>query len=451
MTAHLEAVCDPQGFFHDRAVTDSVWRGRHRRVRMVVYRRRPARYQHPASLTPVQELNDVCGRLESALQAGGVHLKRLGGHDFYQWLLPWFNPAPGMVGGEAAKLGECPRVPHDLPYGHDFAEALFFSRPRSDMKTQTWWFDGRPHRCISVERFRAAPAIGLLTAERTVGDHAYALFDRLPEGTLMALTVVVIPQDRLENRINVIQSRAVGEGIEARQTREDAETVKDYLVSEHKLYRMHLAFYASGSTLEDLRSKTNRLCSVLLSHDLAPIADTDDPIGLDNYLLSLPMVYDPILDRQGRRGRLAFTQHIANLVPIYGRSRGTGNPGFTFFNRGAELLSFDPLSLSDRKKNGHLLLLGPTGAGKSATLVSLLCQVMATVRPRLLHRRSRQLLCSHGGLLRAAWSFGPQDRVERRCRRQPPAIRGRIETRRRAFRMGFRAERRARGRGDDSR
>ena len=52
------------------------------------------------------------------------------------------------------------------------------------------------------------------------------------------------------------------------QTREDAETVKDYLVSEHKLYRMHLAFYASGSTLEDLRGKTNRLCSVLLSHDL---------------------------------------------------------------------------------------------------------------------------------------------------------------------------------------
>ena len=46
-------------------------------------------------------------------------------------------------------------------------------------------------------------------------------------------------------------------------------------------------------------------------------------------------------------------------------------------------MTFDPLSLADRKKNGHLLLLGPTGAGKSATLISLLCQVMAIVRPRL--------------------------------------------------------------------
>jgi type IV secretory pathway VirB4 component len=33
--------------------------------------------------------------------------------------------------------------------------------------------------------------------------------------------------------------------------------------------------------------------------------------------------------------------------------------------------------------NGHLLLFGPTGAGKSATLVTLLMQVMAVYRPRL--------------------------------------------------------------------
>ncbi|MDN5485960.1 MAG: conjugative transfer ATPase, partial [Pseudomonas sp.] len=46
-------------------------------------------------------------------------------------------------------------------------------------------------------------------------------------------------------------------------------------------------------------------------------------------------------------------------------------------------LSFDPLSRLDRAMNGHLLLFGPTGAGKSATLVTLLMQVMAVYRPRL--------------------------------------------------------------------
>jgi len=78
-----------------------------------------------------------------------------------------------------------------------------------------------------------------------------------------------------------------------------------------------------------------------------------------------------------------FAQHLANLIPVWGRSTGTGHPGITLFNRGGSPLSFDPLSRLDRAMNGHLLLFGPTGAGKSATLVTLLMQVMAVYRPRL--------------------------------------------------------------------
>lgn len=54
-----------------------------------------------------------------------------------------------------------------------------------------------------------------------------------------------------------------------------------------------------------------------------------------------------------------------------------------FFNRGAEPLVFDPLHRSDRKKNAHMLILGPTGAGKSALLVYLLQQMAAVHRPRI--------------------------------------------------------------------
>ncbi len=54
-----------------------------------------------------------------------------------------------------------------------------------------------------------------------------------------------------------------------------------------------------------------------------------------------------------------------------------------FFNRGAEPLVFDPLHREDRKKNAHMLILGPTGAGKSAMLVYLLQQMMAVYRPRI--------------------------------------------------------------------
>ncbi|EEC8884411.1 TPA: conjugative transfer ATPase, partial [Escherichia coli] len=61
----------------------------------------------------------------------------------------------------------------------------------------------------------------------------------------------------------------------------------------------------------------------------------------------------------------------------------TGHPGFSFFNRGGDVLTFDPLNKLDRTQNAHLLLFGPTGAGKSATLCGSLSQIMAVHRPRL--------------------------------------------------------------------
>ena len=152
--------------------------------------------------------------------------------------------------------------------------------------------------------------MGLLTAERVVGDRAYALFDRLPAGTVMALTMVSVPQDRLENHLNLIQSRAVGEGIEARLARKDVETAKDYLAGPHKLYRLQLAFYVRGRDLAELDRHTNRAGehapdAMILSRSRA----NDDPIGLDHYLLNLPMVYDPTLDPRAARSTRVHPAH----------------------------------------------------------------------------------------------------------------------------------------------
>ena len=58
-------------------------------------------------------------------------------------------------------------------------------------------------------------------------------------------------------------------------------------------------------------------------------------------------------------------------------------PGWFSSIAGAEPLVFDPLHREDRKKNAHMLILGPTGAGKSALLVYLLQQMAALYRPRI--------------------------------------------------------------------
>lgn len=46
-------------------------------------------------------------------------------------------------------------------------------------------------------------------------------------------------------------------------------------------------------------------------------------------------------------------------------------------------MDFDNLNLDDRQANAHMLIFGPTGAGKSATLNAILGQLMAVRRPRL--------------------------------------------------------------------
>ena len=120
----------------------------------------------------------------------------------------------------------------------------------------------------------------------------------------------------------------------------------------------------------------------MLSNNIRPILERDDWVPLDAYVRNLPLAYDPNFDRQEtRRSRFVFTRHIANLLPLYGRSTGTGKPGMLFFNRGGEPVLFDPIA--DRKSNAHMLILGPTGSGKSALLVYDLLMMMAIHRPRV--------------------------------------------------------------------
>ncbi|MBZ8998332.1 conjugative transfer ATPase, partial [Escherichia coli] len=104
---------------------------------------------------------------------------------------------------------------------------------------------------------------------------------------------------------------------------------------------------------------------------------------LNSWLRALPMCFDPDTDKKQWYTRLMWVQHLAGLLPVTGRETGTGHPGFSFFNRGGDVLTFDPLNKLDRTQNAHLLLFGPTGAGKSATLCGSLSQIMAVHRPRL--------------------------------------------------------------------
>lgn len=382
---HLARITRPGGLFEDTAVTGTCWRGQVRRVRATLYRRLKVKGKTPSAVEVEEAMNDVATKWVASLASAGIHARRGTGKDLYEWLLRWFNPKPTIADGDPDKLLDVAPYPgdEDLPFGYDLAERLTLTMPRSDNETATWWFDGLPHTVVTIQGLRRAPEVGHMTAERQAGDHVFSLFDRLPEYTVMVLTLTVKPQDFTRNQIAQVKRAAVGDSAEAALTREDAELVEREMAQGNKLYPVNIAFYVRGDNSKSLRANVNQLNAILLPNGLQPILQEADLLALDSYIRNLPMAYDVSLDKSSRRSRLIFSSHAANLLPLYGRSKGTGHPGLVFFNRGAEPLVFDPLHKADRKKNAHMLILGPTGAGKSALLVYLLQQMAAVYRPRI--------------------------------------------------------------------
>ena len=379
MQDHLARISRPGGLFVDQAVTGCPWRGKRRVVRATLYRRQGA---GGLSLLEAEEaLNEVAAKWTESLASAGVRARRGSGKDLYEWLLPWFNP--GGQGADTQGLLDIAPYPGDaaMPFGYEFAEQLTLSAPRSE--DGVWWFDDIAHTIITVQSLRRAPDIGHFTCERHAGDNIYALFDRLPEHTVMAMTLTVKAQHLLRNHIAQMRRSAVGDSAEASLVREDADAVEREMAEGNKLYPLEIAFFVRGEDQKALRANLNQTNALLLSNGLQPIRREADLLLQDSYIRNLPMAYEPLLDKRRRRSRLVFSEHAANLLPLYGRSRGTGHPGLVFFNRGAEPLSFDPLNPADRKKNAHMLILGPTGAGKSALLVYLLQQMLAVYRPRV--------------------------------------------------------------------
>ncbi|XWJ91948.1 conjugative transfer ATPase [Phytobacter ursingii] len=380
---HLQNVATEKGLFVDEAVTGAPWRGQIRRTRMVIYRWVESPYRDP--MAPEVLLKQVCDRLTAAMSGAGIQCQRQNGEQIHSWLLRWFNPEPTWV--DKATLYRCARhtddAPGELPLLNDFSESLWFTRPRSDAEKGVWWFDDVAHRAVPVARLRSAPTTGHLTGEVRRGDNINAIMDLLPEGTVLVMTLVIHPQDKLEENFARLSRDSMGENVDSLRAREDAATARTYLGNKHKLYRAAITLLIKARDLPSLDSRYLDLSSKLLNCGLEPVNPEHDIGPLSTYLRALPMCFNPEQDRHNWYTRLMFVQHFACLAPVYGRDTGTGNPGFTFFNRGGGPLSVDPLNKNDRTQNAHLLLFGPTGAGKSATALDKLAQMIAIYRSRI--------------------------------------------------------------------
>jgi len=387
MDKHLQGISQEEGLFFDEEVLGSPWGGKMQRTFVCVYRYLPKGYRHSQGLTPEEDINQIADKMQAAMRDVGVNLARAGGKEFYDWMLKWFNPRPEMTEGDRRKFYELATFPgeDDLPYGDDFAESLFMSMPKSDAEKQAWLFDGVYHQCIRVNKLRRAPKVGVISGEAAAGagEKIANLIDKLPPGSVVVNTIVVTAQHLVEEHISRIENKSNGESTEAVYARRDCETAREILSTRKKLLRMSMAVYIRAETPKLLKKRNNTVCSLLMAAQLQPYRIEDDPVGLDAYILNLPCVFDPRMDKDFKATRPTWLQHAVNISSLFGRHRGTGHPGMIFFNRGGEPLTFDPYNGADRAKNAHSILVGPTGTGKSATLNYLLSGVMAIHRPRL--------------------------------------------------------------------
>jgi len=393
---HLDLVSRPQGLFTDTQVTGQIWRGQVRRVRCCVYKRFAKLAEDPAP--PTSQLESVCITLMATLAEAGVKARRCNGRDLYEWLLPFFNrdvpwakdggallrgaPYPGDNLNERAS-GQEPAGQSPL-FGWDLSDQLNLSEPRSDADAGLFEFDGVPVKALTLQSMRTTPQIGHFSAELPSGNEAFARFDRLPAGSMLSISVTIEPQYKLERHIERIRDASRAKTAVALETHRECELVLHRMVEGDKLFPMMVTLYVTGKNREELEAAVSQTNALLVPTGLRFIHPRQDLVPLDSFMRSLPFNFDPAFDnRDLRRTRLTFASQIAALLPVYGRTRGTPHPGFWFWNRGGEPIWFDPLNKRDRKKNAHMLVLGPTGAGKSATLNYLAMMTMAIHRPRL--------------------------------------------------------------------
>lgn len=383
MQRHFKRMTQSAGLFEDNTVTGGSWRGKVRRVRVFLYRRRELNDNE--HIDPVTEINQVAERFVTQMAATGIGIRRCDDYDLYAWLLRWFNPKAEVADGDLDRLTELMELPEkqERAFSHDLSDLLFLSQPSSDGGQGVWYFDDLPHRAITVDALRRKPLPGHFTGERQVGDNLYALFDKLPEGSILSLCVTLQPQDLVENHVVQVLNSAKGETAEAMAAEQDAKEALKWMSHGDYLLPTVITLFTRGDSLADLQKKTNEVNALLLANGLHPIREKDELLPLDTYIRQLPMNYEPKREKVNKKSRLVFSSDLARLLPFYGRSRGTGHPGLVFFNRGGEPLTFDPLNKLDRAKNAFGLVLGPPGSGKSALMVYILLQVAAIYGARI--------------------------------------------------------------------
>lgn len=392
LVEHANQLCEQRGIFEDGG---AVFKGCQRNVRMCLYRlcdRTQAKKD-----APEQEHIEVCERFIKTLKTNNIHAERMTGQHVYHWLFPWFNPAPVATNGDPyAWLHKRPYPVEEekegtLPLSFDLASLCFAQEPEALDPTQgVIQLNGGLGEYLSLSPISTRPDIGHFGVEKKQegAEPLAALLDRLPPDSTFSMTITILNQDDVvqtcDRTLDQLRGLEEGKSASADQTKYQARSFKDLKEAYNfKGYHLQMGVYLTASTMESLEKRRKTTEQVMLNGGIPIIRPSDDLVRQNSFLRQLPFSYNPAYAKSERRAGLTYAHHVANLIPLYGRATGSGNHGFMFWNRSGEVFSFDPFNKADRTRAAHGLLLGPTGAGKSAMTTYLLEHMMAMLRPQV--------------------------------------------------------------------
>lgn len=386
MEKHYQGIANNEGgIFEDTQVTNTQFRGQYRRCKIVFYRRLTASELKKKSFSAEDELNDVCSRFQSEMQSANIQASRDDGSKFFSWLLDWFNPNPEYFDSksEFLKTMQYPDK-EDRPYGYDLAESMVMDDAYSDVENRCWMFNGEPTRFIRARMIRKSPQPGVFTGELLKGEKGAAscMLDYLPEGSILAQTMLIQSQSGVEMHVDKMLNKSNGDTSEVARTQQAIVEIKEGMGGNQHIVKASFGVYVRGKDLEELDRVTKDATALLSSAGVIVYPISSDTLANNAFLVHLPMAFEADSENKYNYLKHYYMQHIINMSLLYGRSEGSGHAVINFWNRGGSPLSFDFLD-KDRASNSHMLIGGPTGSGKSVALCYLSSMIMATIRPRL--------------------------------------------------------------------
>ncbi len=390
---HFQMMANPDGIYaDDRTDGAKGWRAIDRRIVLVLYRKADKKiWDKDKRLSSFEQFNR---RIEPAIQALkniGFGIERMDDQAFYAWASPWLNPTPTGCTSTAVEWVARNPLPRQRGAAWDLAQVICPEPPQPidphDAERGILKLGEQYQRFISLQPIYQAPLPGAISTDQAEGQQILAsLFDRLPAETIFVCTLIPQAKYVIQNRLERVRATTrKTKSQEADHAADQVDTALAYLMDgQDAVWYFQAGVYLRAASIDQLDDKTHVAMSLLdNSQIMRPIKEEYDLLATDSFIRNLPMVYDFRHDRRhALRAGMTYTSHIAAILPFYGRARGSKNPCFINYNRSGEIIQVNPFIKADRSRVAHSILLGPTGAGKSASQVGQAMQSMAINHPR---------------------------------------------------------------------